>query len=74
MNSAEEYRTFPEIKERLDQIVEAVSDDDMPLDDALDLYEEAVKLATRVSQLIEQASAEQQADQAAAQDAPAQEQ
>lgn len=48
---AEGYR---ELKERLDQIVDAVSVDDLPLDDALALYEEAVKLGLRASDLIEQ--------------------
>ena len=34
--------------------MEAVSANDLPLDDALDLYEEAVKLGMRASELIEQ--------------------
>ena len=63
MTKPKEYQSFGEIKERLDQIVEAVSDDTMPLDDALSLYEEAVKLGLRAKSLIEaqdaQASAEE---------------
>lgn len=35
---------FENIKQRLDQIVERVSEDDIDLDEALTLYEEAVKL------------------------------
>lgn len=46
--------SYREVKERLDQIVDAVSADDLPLDDALALYEEAVKLGLRASDLIEQ--------------------
>lgn len=57
MKKPEAYESFTEIKARLDEIVDAVSDDDMPLDDALALYEEAVKLGTRVSSLIEQQDA-----------------
>lgn len=36
--------SFEDIKQRLDQIVERVSEDDIDLDEALTLYEEAVKL------------------------------
>lgn len=36
--------SFEEVKKRLDEIVDAVADDDLPLDDALKLYEEAVQL------------------------------
>ena len=49
----QEYRTFEDVKERLDQIVDAVSDDDLALDDALALYEEAVSLGLRASELLE---------------------
>ena len=38
---------------RLEEIVEAVSDESIPLDDALDLYEEAVELGMRVSDVLE---------------------
>lgn len=41
------------VKERLDQIVEAVSDDNLDLDEALTLYEEAVKLGMKASELME---------------------
>ena len=58
MKPAESYETFPEIKERLDWIVDQVSRDDIPLEEALSLYEEAVKLGARVSALIEDAQGE----------------
>ena len=44
---------FKAIKMRLEEIVEAVSDESIPLDDALDLYEEAVELGMRVSDVLE---------------------
>ena len=52
--SASDYETYEDLKVRLDEIVEAVSDDDLPLDDALELYEEAVSLGLRASDLLEQ--------------------
>ena len=39
---------------RIDEIVDAVADDDLPLDDALKLYEEAVQLGLRASSLLEE--------------------
>ena len=51
---SESFTTFAELKERLDAIVEAVSDDELPLDDALVLYEEAVALGLRASELLEE--------------------
>ncbi len=50
----EEYATFEDVKARLDQIVDAVGDDSLPLDDALALYEEAVGLGLRASDLLEE--------------------
>ena len=44
---------YSSLKERLDQIVDAVSDEGISLDDALSLYEEAVKLGSAASALIE---------------------
>ena len=44
---------FEAIKTRLEEIVEAVNDESSPLDDALDLYEEAVELGMRVSDVLE---------------------
>lgn len=43
-----------ELKSRLDQIVQAVSDDSLPLDDALSLYEEAVQLGMRTVEMVEE--------------------
>ena len=51
---ASEYADFASVKSRLDEIVKAVSDDEMPLDEALDLYEEAVALGMRASDLLEE--------------------
>lgn len=48
-----QYESYAEVKARLDEIVEAVKNDDLPLDDALDLYEEAVTLGLRVSDMLE---------------------
>lgn len=51
---------FADVKERLDEIVDAVNDDDISLDAALDLYEEAITLGMKVSSLLEEdISAEQ---------------
>ena len=46
--------SFEEVTRRLDEIVDAVADDDLPLDDALKLYEEAVQLGLRASSLLEE--------------------
>lgn len=49
-----ESQSFEEVKGRLDEIVEAVSDENIALDDALALYEEAVKLGLQASALLEE--------------------
>lgn len=49
----ENLTSFAEVKARLDEIVKAVSDDSLPLDDALTLYEEAVSLGLKASDLLE---------------------
>lgn len=49
----EAYDSFEAVKTRLDEIVDAVSDDDLALDDALALYEEALGLGLRASDLLE---------------------
>lgn len=51
--ASDSYDTFEDVKSRLDEIVDAVSDDNLPLDDALALYEEAVALGLRASDLLE---------------------
>lgn len=48
------YDTFEELNTRLKEIVEAVGDESLPLDDALALYEEAVTLGLRASDLLEE--------------------
>lgn len=45
---------FGEVQERLNQIVDEVSAEDISLDDALKLYEEAVKLGLSACDLSEQ--------------------
>ena len=45
---------FDAVKARLEEIANAVSNDDMPLDEALDLFEEAVALGMQVSDLLEE--------------------
>lgn len=49
----ETYETFEAVKNRLDEIVDTVSDNHIPLDDALALYEEAVALGLRAGDLLE---------------------
>lgn len=49
-----ERPNFESVHERLNQIVEEVSAEDISLDDALKLYEEAVKLGLSACDLSEQ--------------------
>lgn len=58
--------SFEDVKTRLDEIVDAVGDESISLDAALDLYEEAVKLGMQASTLLEEGIAAQAdaADQA----------
>lgn len=60
--------TFESVKERLDEIVDAVNDESISLDDALDLYEEAVKLGMQASTLLEEGIAQQDAESEASED------
>lgn len=64
--ASKDYDTFEAVQSRLDEIVEAVGDENLPLDDALALYEEAVNLGLRGSDLLEENieafDAQQQAD------------
>lgn len=46
--------SFRELKARLDEIVELVSDDSLPLEEALKYYEEAVGLGLEASNILEQ--------------------
>lgn len=76
----ESYDSFEAVKTRLDEIVDTVSDDELALDDALALYEEAVGLGLRASDLLEENIETQQSVEEAdgesdelSDDAPAQE-
>lgn len=51
--NVDSFDSFDAVKARLDEIVAAVGDESMPLDDALDLYEEAVALGMRATDLLE---------------------
>ena len=44
---------FTQIRDRLDEIATQVRGDDMPLDAALDLDDEAVKLGMKATELLE---------------------
>lgn len=50
----EDARSFEDLKTRLDEIVVLVSDDSLPLDEALDLYEEAVGIGLSASRIMEE--------------------
>ncbi len=65
----ESYGSFEELKSRLDEIVQAVNDKDLPLDQALSLYEEAVGLGLRASDLLEQGIDEASVQEALASEA-----
>ena len=60
--TSETHATFESVKERLDEIVDAVADEGISLDDALDLYEEAVKLGMQASTMLEEGIANQDAE------------
>lgn len=49
----DDYQSFEEVKGRLDDIVEAVSSENISLDDAITLYEEAVNLGLLACNLSE---------------------
>ncbi len=53
MPDSREYASFDAVRARLDEIVEAVASDGISLDDALVLYEEAVKLGLSACDLSE---------------------
>lgn len=63
--SHDDARSFEDIKTRLDEIASLVSDDSLPLDEALDLYEEAVGIGLQASRIMEEGIAEKEAEQAA---------
>lgn len=49
-----EVSSYSEINDRLKEIIAQVSDESIPLDNALDLFEEAVKLGVQASSLLEE--------------------
>ena len=53
MSNSEQQPDFESVKARLAEIAEAVDDENLSLDDALDLYEEAVALGLQASDLLE---------------------
>ena len=54
MKAAGQAAGFDAIKSRLEEIADAVGNDEMPLDEALDLYEEAVALGLRATDMLEE--------------------
>ncbi len=60
-------QTFEDIKARLDEIVAAVSDEELPLDEALSLYEEAVGIGLTASRIMEEGIATKEAESVEAQ-------
>lgn len=52
--SCDDPESFAAVKSRLEEIVEVVTDESTSLDDALELYEEAVKLSMKASQVLEE--------------------
>ena len=52
-SDAQQMPDFESVKRRLAEIAEAVDDESLSLDDALDLYEEAVALGLQASDLLE---------------------
>lgn len=71
MANSSEYDSFEAVKGRLDEIVDAVGDDNLPLDDALALYEEAVSLGLRASDLLEENISAREVQDAAEQECAA---
>ena len=56
MNNSEQLEQpseFEAVKARLEEIANTVDDENLSLDEALDLYEEAVKLGLQASDLLE---------------------
>ncbi|MGI6591626.1 MAG: exodeoxyribonuclease VII small subunit [Eggerthellaceae bacterium] len=64
MDNASEASDMSAVNERLKEIVEAVSDESLSLDQALSLYEEAVGLGMKASEFIEADIANRNADTA----------
>ena len=54
MGTAGQTNGFDAIRTRLEEIADAVGNEEMPLDEALDLYEEAVALGLRATDMLEE--------------------
>ena len=52
-NASEKFADFESVKARMAEIADAVDDEGLSLDEALDLYEEAVALGLKASDLLE---------------------
>ena len=61
---------FEAVKTRLEEIADAVGDESMPLDEALDLFEEAVSLGLKIGDLIEEEIVVEAGDAGEAADSP----
>lgn len=53
-------QSFAGIRDRLEEIAAQVRADDLPLDSALDLYDEAVKLGMKATEMLESIDADEQ--------------
>lgn len=53
MDTASSQQDFGAVKQRLEFIADAVGNEEMPLEEALDLFEEAVALGMKVGDLLE---------------------
>lgn len=58
----EHLQSFADIRDRLDEIATQVRGDDVPLDTALDLYDEAVKLGMKATELLESVEADEDSE------------
>ncbi len=61
-------QSFSQIRDRLDEIASQVRGDELPLDAALDLYDEAVKLGMKAAELLETVDAGDVLEEAKADD------
>lgn len=61
-------QSFSQIRDRLDEIASQVRGDELPLDAALDLYDEAVRLGMKAAELLETVDADDAPEEAKADD------
>lgn len=67
----EQSNEFEAVKARLEEIANTVDDENLSLDEALDLYEEAVKLGLQASDLLETGIVIEEAEAQAEAESPA---